>query len=228
MDKLHQFYCRKDWRDLSYNIKIDRGGKCERCGFIATTKEEWEKLIAHHTIELTEENVDDPKISLNPNLIEITCLDCHNKEHRRFGHSKKVYIVWGSPLSGKTTAVRQMMQYGDVVLDMDALWRAVTFQPEYTKPNNVRFNIFALRDNLLDQVKTRYGQWYDAYIIGGYPEKYERQRLAESLGAELIYCDSTKEECLERLEKSNKPKEWEKYILDWWEKYERSEYTPRG
>ena len=112
--------------------------------------------------------------------------------HRRFGHRKQVYIVWGSPLSGKSTLVRELMQYGDIVLDMDRLWEAITMQPAYTKPNNVRFNVFALRDNLLDQIKTRYGQWYDAYIIGGYPDANERDRLAKTLGAELIYCKQSR------------------------------------
>ena len=218
MDKLHRFYCSKPWLDLSYVLKIEAKGKCQKCGKIVL---EFKDLIPHHTIELTEDNVDDHSISLNPKLIEVICFQCHNKEHRRFGHSKKVYIVWGSPLSGKTTAVRQMMGYGDIVLDMDGLWQAVTFQAEYVKPNNVRFNVFALRDNLLDQIKTRYGQWYDAWIIGGYPDKYERERLAQTLGAELIYCDSTKEECLKRLEQSGKPENWRKYIDDWWDKYER-------
>lgn len=224
MDKLHQFLCSKSWRDLSYRLKIERGGKCERCDFAAVTKEDWSLLIGHHLIELTEANVDDPMISLNPEEIEIICLDCHNKEHRRFGHAKRVYIVWGSPLSGKTTAVRQMMRYGDIVMDMDLLWQAVTMQPEYIKPDNCRFNIFSLRDNLLDQIKTRYGQWYDAYIIGGYPDKYERDRLAQSLGAELIFCEATKRECFDRRIKNGKPPNWDKYISDWWEIYER--YPP--
>lgn len=218
MDKLHQFYCSKAWRDLSYSLKIAAGGKCNRCG---ETLLDFSKLIGHHKKELTEDNVDNPEIALNPELIEIICHDCHNKEHRRFGNKQNVYIVYGSPLSGKNTLVKELMQYGDIVLDMDALWQALTLQEAYIKPKNVRFNVFAVRDNILDQIKTRYGQWYDCYIIGGYPEKYERERLAKELGAELIYCESTKEECIDRLERSNRPKEeWRKYILDWWEKYE--------
>lgn len=218
MDKLHQFYCSKAWRDLSYNLKLQAYGKCNRCG---ETLMDFSKLIGHHTIELNEVNVDDPNISLNPEQIEVICHTCHNKEHRRFGYRKNVYIVYGSPLSGKTTLVQELMQYGDIVLDMDALWQAVTFQPEYIKPDNVRFNVFKLRDELLDQIKTRYGQWCDAYVIGGYPDKYERERLAQSLGAELIYCESTKEDCIARLEKSGKPREWMKYIDAWWDVYER-------
>ena len=216
MDKLHQFYCSKAWRDLSFRLKVERGGKCERTGEVFA---DMSQLIAHHKIELTEDNVDDPNISLNPNNIEIISFNEHNKEHRRFGYKQNVYIVYGSPLSGKTTLVRELMSYGDLVLDIDSLWQAVTFQPAYVKPKNVRFNIFKLRDEMLDQIKMRYGGWYDAYIIGGYPDKYERERLAQTLGAGLIYCESTKEECLERLEQSNKPESWREYIIDWWERY---------
>ena len=218
MDKLHQFYCSRPWRSLSYNLKIKANGKCNRCG---ETLLDFSKLIGHHTIELNEDNINNPAIALNPDKIEIICHSCHNKEHRRFGNKQNVYIVYGSPLSGKTTLVRELMQYGDIVLDVDALWQAVTFQDEYIKPNNVRFNIFALKDNLLDQVKRRYGNWYDAYVISSLPDKYERERLADALGAELIYCESTKEECVDRLFKSNKPKTWLEYINEWWDKYER-------
>nr|DAY51544.1 MAG TPA: HNH endonuclease [Caudoviricetes sp.] len=222
MDKVHAFYCRKPWKDLSYRLKVERGGRCERCNFIAVTKEDWAQLIGHHTVELDDEKVDDPTISLNPDLVEIICLDCHNKEHRRFGHQKHVYIVWGSPLSGKTSAVREMMRAGDIVLDIDRLWSAITMQHEYSKPDNVRFNVFALRDNLMDQIKTRHGQWYDAYVIGGYPDKYDRERLAQTLGAELIYCESTMRECLDRRRESGRPEKWDQYITDWWATYERT------
>ena len=216
MDKLHQFYTSKPWRDLSYRLKVERGGKCERCGHRA---KKFTLLIGHHKIELTEDNVDDPNISLNPKNIEIICQACHNREHDKFHNTHNVYIVYGSPLSGKTTMVRDMVRYGDIVLDIDNLWEAITLQPKYVKPNNVRFNVFKLRDELLDQIKTRYGKWDDAYIIGGYPDKYERERLAQELGAELIYCESTKEECIARAIEEERPDELIKYIEDWWEKY---------
>jgi len=216
MDKLHQFYCSKPWRDLSYSLKIKANGKCNRCG---ETLLDFSKLIGHHKKELTEDNVDNPEIALNPELIEIICHLCHNKEHRRFGNKQNVYIVYGSPLSGKNTLVRELMQYGDIVLDMDALWQALTLQEAYIKPKNVRFNVFAVRDNILDQIKTRYGQWYDAYIIQSLPEKYERERLSKELGAELIYCEATREECLKRRIESKRPEVWDKYINEWFEKY---------
>lgn len=221
-DKLHTFYASKPWRDLSWLLKVQRGGRCDRCGSTAATKDDWAQLIGHHTVELTDENVDDPSVSLNPSRVEIICLSCHNKEHRRFGYGRKVYIVWGSPLSGKTTAVREMMRRGDIVLDIDRLWAAVTLLPEYDKPESCRFNIFSLRDCLLDQIKTRYGQWYDAYIIGGYPDKTDRERLASSLGAELIYCEATMQECLDRRREGKMPEALDGYIREWWATFART------
>jgi hypothetical protein len=217
MDKLHKFYCSKSWRELALKLKIERGGKCERTGIIYA---DLSKLIAHHKIELTEDNVDDPYIALNPDNIEIISHSEHNREHARFGNKKNVYIIYGSPLSGKTTLVKELMGYGDIVLDLDSLWQAVTMQDRYTKPNNIRFNVFKIRDDLLDQIKKRYGNWYDAYIIGGYPDKYERERLAEELGAELIYVESTKAECIERAMNSGRGMKWVEYVEAWWEKYE--------
>lgn len=220
MDKLKQFYTSKSWRGLSYSLKISRGGKCERCGFMVVEKADWKKLIGHHKVELTEANISDPNVSLNPDNIEIVCIDCHNKEHRRFGHRKQVYIVWGSPLSGKSTFVNQMSGYGDLIIDIDNLWQAISGQDRYIKPNQLKANVFALRDNLYDQVRTRLGSWYDCYIIGGYPNKIERDDIARRLGAECIYIDSTKEDCIKRAE--GRPAEWQGHITKWFEDYERA------
>jgi len=214
MDKLQEFYTGKPWRTLTYKLKVERGGRCERCGYRPA---HFTNLIGHHKEHLTEYNVDDASVSLNPDLIEIICHRCHDEEHRRFGHKSRVYIVYGSPCSGKTTMVQDIMKKGDIVLDIDALWNAVTYAND--KPNGIRFNVFRLRDCLYDQIKTRYGKWVDAYVIGGYPDKYDRERTAKELNAELIYCESTKEECMERFYKSGKPEAWEGYIDTWWEKY---------
>ena len=210
------FYASKEWRDLRQLLIIQRGGKCERTGkvFVDTSK-----LIGHHKIALTPENINDANISLNPDNIEIISLDVHNQEHKRFGYAQQVYIVWGSPLSGKNTFVNEVSSYGDLTIDIDSLWQAVSNQPRYSKPNSLRFNVFALRDNLYDQVRTRHGQWQDAYIISGFASRLEREDLARRLGATEIYIESTRQECIDRL--GDRPREWVDYINKWHDEHER-------
>ena len=218
---LQQFYTSKQWMDLRFLLILQRGARCERCGAIVA---DTSKLVGHHKTELTLDNVNDPSVSLNPDRIEIVCMDCHNKEHHRFSAVEhEIFLVYGPPLGGKTSAVMQMMQRGDLVVDIDTLWQAMTLCPRYDKPNNVRFNVFAVRSLLLDQIKMRYGKWYDAYIVGTYPDRFERERVAKELGAKIIYCAATKDECLTRLHndpmRTHVVQEWERYINDWWDRY---------
>lgn len=102
--ELHKFYTSKEWYDFRLRIIAERGPRCEHCKELI---EESKDIIIHHIIELTEENVGDVSISLNPDNVEIVCFDCHNKIHLRFGYKpeKRVYLVYGPPLSGKSTYV---------------------------------------------------------------------------------------------------------------------------
>ena len=53
-------------------------------------------IILHHKIELTEENVNDVNISLNPDNIQIVSHKTHNSLHDRFGrHNREVFVVYG-------------------------------------------------------------------------------------------------------------------------------------
>lgn len=221
MDKLKAFYSSKVWRDLTYKLKVERGGKSERSG---DRPLHFSGLIGHHKIALTEQNVDIAEIALNPDNIEIITFAEHNAEHRRFGTKSNVYIIYGSPFAGKRQMVKDMMQQGDIVLDIDSLWQAVTYGDD--KPNGIKYNVFKLRDCLLDQIKTRYGKWVDAYVIGGYPDKYERERVSEEFNAKLIYCESTKEKCINRFIESGKPEVWLGYIEEWWRKYTDDDTPP--
>lgn len=219
---LKSFYASDAWINLRLQLINKRGNKCEHCGNrIANSRD----LIGHHIIELTPENVNDYNISLNEKNIEIVCFDCHNKEHKRFGYQseREVYLVYGPPLSGKETFVRQNIKRGDIVVDIDKLYAAVSLLPEYDKPDNLFSNVIGVQNYLLDNIKTRLGKWNNAWIIGGYADRYKRNRLADDLGAELIFCNVSKEECLRRLELEEslqyRKDEWAGYINKWFESY---------
>jgi hypothetical protein len=219
---IQTFYASDDWRNLRMTLIVERGNRCQRCGKIIARSSD---IIGHHKIELTPENVRDHNISLNPEMIELIDSDCHNKEHNRFGYqsSKLVYLVYGPPLAGKKTLVKQRMHRGDIVIDMDALYAAVSGLPSYDKPDNLFSNVIGLHTLLIDNIKTRLGKWGNAWVIGGDADRHKRERLAEDIGAELVFCDVSKDECLSRLDVDEllqyRKAEWRGYIDKWFEQY---------
>lgn len=219
---LHSFYCSVKWRRFRDTILAERGPVCAKCGKVIANPLDCE--LDHHPIELTPDNVNDPNVSLNPDNVQILCHACHDKKHGRFGHKAEqgVFLVYGPPLSGKTTYVMEHMQRGDLVVDMDRLYSAVSLLPEYDKPNELLKNVLSVRDLLIDNIKTRYGKWRSAWIIGTYPDKYQREKVADDTGATIIFCEATREECMQRLEndegRRNRREEWAEYITRWFEK----------
>lgn len=220
---LSDFYKSKEWINLLRVLRNERINSegliiCEHCGKPIIHKYD---CIGHHVKELTEQNVSNAEISLNPDNIILVHHSCHNKIHDRLGLSyiKQVFLVYGSPLSGKSTYVRESMNYGDIIVDIDNIWECISGQERYIKPNRLKQNVFAIRDDLIRMIYMRSGKWLNAYVVGGYPLISERERLRKSLGAREIFIDTSKEECIRRFEKSNRPKEYLEYIEEWWQKY---------
>ncbi len=225
MTKLQQFYKSQKWEKFVELLRIERTDDngdliCKHCGKPILKAYD---CIAHHVIELTEDNVNDANISLNPENIILIHFKCHNEIHKRFGYNERlrqnVYIVYGAPCSGKSTYVDSIAESGDIILDIDRLWKSVRAKScnEWAKPNELKSNVFALRDCMLDMIKVRRGKWHNAYVIGGYPFAAERERLADSLCAKLIFIDCPKELCLERAKLKND--QWIQYVEDWFNKY---------
>ena len=134
---------------------------------------------------------------------------------------RQVYLVYGAPLSGKTSWVKENMSEGDLVIDLDSIWQCVSGCPRYVKPNKLKSVVFRVRDGLLDSVKYRLGKWDNADLIGGYPLQGDRERLCRELGAREIFIDTPEDECLARLlqDTERNEDEWLHYIRDWFEQY---------
>lgn len=224
---LADFYKSREWENLVKVLRVERVNAdgdliCAHCGKPIVHKYD---CIGHHIEPLTEQNYKRAEIALNPENIALIHHRCHNKIHDKLGlsYTKQVFLVYGSPLSGKTTFVKDNMNAGDIVCDMDSIWESISAQPRYIKPKRLTQNVFAVRDLILDMIRTRRGNWLNAYVIGGYALVSERERLARSLGAREIFIDTPKEECLTRLKTSDRNEaEYKKYILDWWEGFDPS------
>jgi hypothetical protein len=219
---IQNFYTSRPWQAFRAAIIAERGMKCQHCGQLITKVGD---LTIHHIKELTPENVHDAMIALNPDNVKIVHRDCHDQIHQRFGYTpaKGVYIVYGMPCSGKSTYVAQMMRRGDIIADMDRIYQAVTGLPAYDKPDALLPNVRALYNLVLDQIKTRYGKWNTAWVVGGFPDKFQREKLADDLGAEIVYCECTREEAIARLELDEHRQlikdEYTRYIDSWVERF---------
>jgi 5-methylcytosine-specific restriction endonuclease McrA len=224
LDPIHAFYCRKDYLDLAQACKIKSGGICAKCGGVFDISE----LRPHHKVELTLDNIDDVNITLNPDNIEVLCHDCHNAAHKRFGYAvgaKHVYLVYGSPCAGKTTYVNSVATRNDLIVDLDKIHRAICICGLYDKPDATKRVAFNVRDYLLDEVRTATPRrkWQDAYIIGTYPDRIDRDMFVQDYGAELVHIDTSKEECIKRAYQDIERSSIRDAVIGWinayWERY---------
>lgn len=67
------FYKSKAWIDCRTGYMQSQHYICEVCKGTAT--------ICHHKEWLTPSNITDPNITLNWELLQAVCIDCHNKIH---------------------------------------------------------------------------------------------------------------------------------------------------
>lgn len=226
---LSQFYTSDEWRGFRASLLSERVNPNDGILYDEHNGKPLLNsydIVAHHKIPLTMQNVNDYSISLNPKNIMLVSHRSHNEIHARYGFAmlKKVYYVYGAPCSGKSTFVRESKGNSDLVLDIDLIWQAVTGGALYEKPDALKAAVFALRDTLLDIVKTRMGKWERAWVIEGGANKADRERRINALGAEDIFIQCDKETCLQRLASDNTRElvreQWRGYIDDWFNRYQ--------
>lgn len=220
LDPIHAFYCRKEYLTLAQACKVKSGGICARCGKAFDFKE----LRPHHIIELTLDNIDDVNITLNPDNIEVLCHDCHNATHKRFGNvigDKHVYLVHGSPCAGKLSYVNTVATRDDIIVDLDKIHGAICICEMYDKPDATKSVAFNIRDYLLDEIRTagKRRKWQDAYIIGTYPDRIDREQFEREYMAQLIHIDTPKEECIRRANEDILRVPMRDAVIGWIEKY---------
>ena len=74
------FYHSRAWAETRRAYRAMAGGLCERClarGIVRAGDE------VHHKIKLTPENINDPRITLSFDNLELLCAACHHDEHRK-------------------------------------------------------------------------------------------------------------------------------------------------
>lgn len=235
-----QFYRGPDWEAckqevLQQRARADGALICEHCGqlivkgFNPKANNNAGAVVFHHKTFLTNYNVNDAAVSINPDNIALLHWSCHNEVHQRFGFGgmpeKKVYLVTGPPLSGKTTWARERMAGNDLLLDIDDIWQTISGQARYIKPNAVKPLVFAVRDELKALIGRGAGTWRNAFIIESLPAQTDRQRETERYKAhnvEVVTMQATEQECLDRLHRDPNGRnvtDYELYIREYFRRY---------
>ena len=130
-----------------------------------------------------------------------------------------ITIVCGPPGAGKTTFVKDHVLWGDLVVDFDKLFSALSFLPEHEKPGNLFPFVCAARDAIYREIER--GDISRAWVICGGAKRWDRERF---LGARIILLKKTVSECLRNL--MNDPLRKDKVSLyrpmveKWWAEYE--------
>ena len=228
MHTLDTFYTSKAWRSFREVVINERTRPDGLVYDEITGKPILQRydVILHHILPLTDENVNDAAIALNPSNIQIVSHRTHNYLHNKFGYKRReIYLVYGSPCSGKNTYVDGVMGPGDLLVDIDKIKQAITGKSTHVLVPSLNPIVFGIRDFLMDSLKVQRGKWNNAYIVGGFPLVSERERICKTYGAREVFIDTPKDECLKRLQDDPDGRdvdEWTKYIDQWWSRYRPS------
>lgn len=144
------------------------------------------------------------------------CTPCHSRKTRAEQHQREptmeaatITIITGPPCSGKTTYVRDTRRPGDIVIDLDALFAALTYSPEHQHEDAALNEVLRLRDVLLANLKP------PAWIIdtGLRARRAELQRMFPT--ARTITMNTPRETCLDRAAQRPRPAHTAQLIEQW-------------
>lgn len=209
-----QFYKSKAWQDCRNAYFDSKFGICELCG--KPGKE------VHHKKHITPSNISDPDITLNWDNLQLLCSSCHCAIHEKSYEmyrartrmdkgivnglcfddegnvikNKNVFIVWGAPASGKTSYVEKNKGKYDLIVDLDLIIAALSMTNGKKVTEDYLPFALDVRELLYNLIAERKYYFEKAWIIATLPKKEERTALQKRLDAELIYIDTSKEECL--------------------------------
>lgn len=85
-----KFYKSSAWRNCRDSYMHSVGGLCERCikqGIYVPAE------IVHHKIYISQDNINEPSITLNWENLEAVCRECHAQEHELGHRIKRRYSV---------------------------------------------------------------------------------------------------------------------------------------
>jgi len=130
-----------------------------------------------------------------------------------------VFIVWGSPASGKTTYVKNHMENGDMVIDLDLIKQSISMREKTGADDNLLSVALSIREHIYDLISKRDVNCNNVWVVSGLPRKEERDKLEYRLKAtKLIPIQATQQQCNDRAlgDNERKDKAVQLELIDKW------------
>lgn len=208
----------KRWQRL--RLMVLRGEPlCRQCGAPATDVD--------HIVPRAQGGADEL------DNLQALCHSCHSRKTNREDKPKlpgkckvAVTVVCGPPGSGKTSYVRERARWGDMIVDMDALYAAISGLPWYEKPDVLLPFVAEARDALIARLN-RPSEIRHAWILMSGARRADRDALRQRLNAEVVVLEIGASECMRRISlderRRDKTQRWHELIERWWREYERGD-----
>lgn len=132
----------------------------------------------------------------------------------RLGRTHHITVVCGPPCSGKTTYVREHAEPGDLIVDMDALYQALSpTTTGHDQPQQVRPYVFAARDAVTNLLLAGSTPVRAAWIITSAPTADARATW-QQLGARVVLTTAPTH-VLEHRIRTQRPTGWLDHLDRW-------------
>lgn len=127
-----------------------------------------------------------------------------------------VYLIYGSPCSGKSAYIKEHIQRGDLVCDVDLIYGAITNSIPHDAELYTHEVACQLDGVLKDIIRERKGNWKNAYVVSLANTEEKLQKAKDQINAdECIFIDTPYEVCMERAKE--RPFYFQWLIQEWFE-----------
>lgn len=136
-------------------------------------------------------------------------------------------VVAGPPGAGKSTWVEKRRRAGDVILDRDRLWAALSGEPSHTKPSGLFPLVDAAFNAVLRKMESARVEesLRTVWVVTGAAKRGERQAYRDRFDAEIMVFEIQPNSCLKRItmghEKRGTVEAWSPVVHRWWREYEQ-------
>jgi hypothetical protein len=132
-------------------------------------------------------------------------------------------LVSGPPGAGKRDYIDERLQSGDLIIDTDAIFAAISGEARHVQPANLLPFVRDVRDILLTRL-ARASNLNRAWILGVFASVDGRHQIARPLAAEVVILATPPSACMRRINadplRRMHAAKWQQHIDRWWHDYE--------